>query len=296
MEHKRNKIEMKQTKKYDKEDLAQKSNAYLKTKLFMAQRIAQQQKEIDSLKEQLYDMTLKHSEMYDIVRSINEQLTSKDDTVKPLMLLGSEDNIDLSQSFTDSVIFEEKQQQTPQVSQKEQSPRVSHKDDKITQLLKNENLELNKKITYLKTKQKEDSLMINKLIYDKYILFSELNELVTSLKNVDVNLLNDFFLKNSESNKRDSVSSMGIKYNILSAHSQLLLLDQKSDEKTQISITENNKNIELLKQTLDCKYVNIEKHVAIIKQYEEELTSKAFENMMFSNAAESAAKNLRAED
>lgn len=296
MEHKRNKIEMKQTKKYDKEDLAQKSNAYLKTKLFMAQRIAQQQKEIDSLKEQLNDMTLKHSEMYDIVRCINEQLSSKDDTVRPLMLLGSQDNIDLSQSFTDSVIFEEKQQQTPQVSQKEQSPRASHKDDKITQLLKNENLELNKKITYLKTKQKEDSLMINKLIYDKYILFSELNELITSLKNVDVNLLNDFFLKNSEANKRDSVSSMGIKYNILSAHSQLLLLDQKSNEKSQISVIENNKNIELLKQTSDCKYVNIEKHVAIIKQYEEELNSKAFENMMFSNAAESAAKNLRTED
>lgn len=295
MEHKRNKIEMKQTKKYDKEDLAQKSNAYLKTKLFMAQRIAQQQKEIDSLKEQLNDMTLKHSEMYDIVRSINEQLSSRDDTVRPLMLLGSQDNIDLSQSFTDSVIFEEKQQ-TPQVSQKEPSPRGSHKDDKITQLLKNENLELNKKITNLKTKQKEDSLMINKLIYDKYILFSELNELITSLKNVDVNLLNDFFLKNSEANKRDSVSSMGIKYNILSAHSQLLLLDQKSEEKTQISVIENNKNIELLKQTSDCKYVNMEKHVAIIKQYEEELNSKAFENMMFSNAAESAAKNLRAED
>ncbi len=294
MEHKRNKIEMKQTKKYDKEDLAQKSNAYLKTKLFMAQRIAQQQKEIESLKEQLVDMTLKHSEMFDMVRSINEQLNSKDETVKPLMLLGSEDNINLSQSFTDSVVFE--QQQTPQVSPKEQSPRMSQKDDKITQLLKNENLDLNKKITFFKTKEKEDSLMINKLIYEKYILFSELNELITCLKKVDNNLLNDFYLKNSEPSKRDSVSSMGIKYNILSAHSQLLLLDQKSDEKTQISLTENNKNIELLKQIPECKYVNLEKHVAVIKQYEEELTSKAFENMMFSNAAESAAKNLRVED
>jgi hypothetical protein len=285
---------MKQTKKYDKEDLAQKSNAYLKTKLFMAQRIAQQQKEIESLKEQLVDMTLKHSEMFDMVRSINEQLNSKDETVKPLMLLGSEDNINLSQSFTDSVVFE--QQQTPQVSPKEQSPRMSQKDDKITQLLKNENLDLNKKITFFKTKEKEDSLMINKLIYEKYILFSELNELITCLKKVDNNLLNDFYLKNSEPSKRDSVSSMGIKYNILSAHSQLLLLDQKSDEKTQISLTENNKNIELLKQIPECKYVNLEKHVAVIKQYEEELTSKAFENMMFSNAAESAAKNLRVED
>jgi hypothetical protein len=202
------------------------------------------------------------------------------------MLLGSEDNIDLSHSLIDSVIFEEKQEPTPKVLQK---------DDKITQLLKNENLDLNKKLTFLQTKEKEDTSLINKLIYDKFILFSELNELVTSLKKVDINLLNDFYLKNSDNKKKDSVSSMGIKYNILSAQSQLLLLDHQSDEKAQNLLIENNKNIDLLKQMSDCKYVNVDKHVAVIKQYEEELTSKAFENLMFS-AAESAARNLCVED
>ncbi len=53
----------------DSHDLALECCGYLKTKLFMAKRISDQQIEIDLLKDSLFNLTLKYSNLFEFIRS-----------------------------------------------------------------------------------------------------------------------------------------------------------------------------------------------------------------------------------
>ena len=58
----------------DTESLKQECYGYLKTKQFMAERIFEQQKEIESLKNQVFYHSIKHIQMYDWLKFMNEQM------------------------------------------------------------------------------------------------------------------------------------------------------------------------------------------------------------------------------
>ena len=87
---------------------------------------------------------------------------------------------------------------------------------------------------------------------------------------------------------------MGIKYNILSAQSQLLLLNGSEDSlESKKLINENSKNMDNIFNQNDCNYVNIEKYVGVIRHYEEELNSKAIKGYGYSFAAKSASTHIQ---
>lgn len=52
----------------DKGDLALECCGYLKTKLFMARRIAEQQIEIEELKDALYNMTVSYTNLFQFLK------------------------------------------------------------------------------------------------------------------------------------------------------------------------------------------------------------------------------------
>jgi len=55
--------------KLDNHDLALECCGYLKTKLFMAKRISDQQLEIDELKDSLFNLTLKYINLIEFIKS-----------------------------------------------------------------------------------------------------------------------------------------------------------------------------------------------------------------------------------
>jgi hypothetical protein len=55
--------------KFDESDLAQECYGYLKTKLFMAKRISEQQIEIENLKAALFKMTINYTNLFDLLKS-----------------------------------------------------------------------------------------------------------------------------------------------------------------------------------------------------------------------------------
>jgi len=56
-------------KSLDNHDLALECCGYLKTKLFMAKRISDQQLEIDELKKSLFSLTIKYTNLFDYIKS-----------------------------------------------------------------------------------------------------------------------------------------------------------------------------------------------------------------------------------
>ena len=58
----------------DTESLKQECYGYLKTKQFMADRIFEQQKEIETLKNQVFFHSIKHIQMYDWLKFMNQQV------------------------------------------------------------------------------------------------------------------------------------------------------------------------------------------------------------------------------
>jgi hypothetical protein len=99
--------------------------------------------------------------------------------------------------------------------------------ERIINELNNKNIELTSQLEILKTQMTFKSLKINKLNTDKTIILNELNELLNALNRVDTTLLNKFYQANTKSsydkkfNRTDIPSVLGIKYNILSAQTQI---------------------------------------------------------------------------
>lgn len=97
-------IEFKNVPTVELEDLSQECYAYMKTKQFMAQRIFEQQEEIETVKSQLFYHSVKHVQMYDWLKFINEQL-------QQIKIKRSGDNIskeelNLSVDLANSLIYD----------------------------------------------------------------------------------------------------------------------------------------------------------------------------------------------
>ena len=74
----------------------------MKTKQFMSQRIFEQQEEVETLKNQLFYHSIKHVQMYDWLKNVNEQMNviklrrDRDNHIKEEFNLSCED---LASSF-----------------------------------------------------------------------------------------------------------------------------------------------------------------------------------------------------
>lgn len=89
--------------------------------------------------------------------------------------------------------------------------------------LEEENLLLRRNNDILLQELNKCKLEISKISYEKFSLFSELNEILDSFSKIDLEELNKFYLEslNQNSNISSIYSAMGIKYNILSASNTL---------------------------------------------------------------------------
>ncbi len=263
----------------------------------MAKRISEQQDEIDTLREQLLYHAARHSEMYDVMKFINDKINSLK-IVNFKIGTDDENKLNLSGELIESIDMNESKDSL-NLKEKE-IKKIGSEEDKIILALKNENTELRKELEMAKAQNTSKDIEINKLTTDRFILFTELNELVASLKRVDLNLLNDFYIKNapisinkkrdprSSLSSNDILSSMGIKYNILSAQSELSLLTNKNEDnkkllKTNIIINKNSEekntpeNIFIQNLSSNPNKINIEKYSKLVLSYENELNSKAIE-------------------
>jgi hypothetical protein len=287
MEHYKRDIELRSTQLYDSEDYFQECNAYQKIKLFMAKRIAEQQAEIEALKEQVMYHSIMHTQLYDVLKQINENLQNcqnlKQSTINNdgFNIIPEDDKINLSGELIDSLVYDEDKKTSKNNSVKNENlnEKNTDKNEKFLTLLKNENLELRKQLENSKSENLVKNSQITKLANDKFLLFTELNELVMSLRKVDLNLLNKFYLSNIPSqnlNKKlrneikpgevnsNVITSMGLKYNILSAQSQLALLANKNGE------IDNTRNL-INNISFTNSYINIDNCLTLIKSYEDEL-------------------------
>lgn len=98
-------IEFKNVPALDNDDLTQECWAYMKTKQFMAKRIFEQQEEIEKIKNQLFYHSIKHVQMYDWLKFINEQMhqikqrKDRDNN--------SKEDLNLSEDLANSFIYEQ---------------------------------------------------------------------------------------------------------------------------------------------------------------------------------------------
>jgi hypothetical protein len=297
------------SKKADEDDKILQCNAYLSTKLFMAKRIADQQKEIETLKEQLIYHTTRHTELYDVLKNINEQLATYQTKLLKRAEHQESEKLNLSGDLANSFTFEGGEEDNKEKPPKEKLGTEDEK-DKIIESLKSENLTLRKELEILKTDSLDKIFFNNKLVYEKFIVLTELNELTHCLKRVDLNLLNKFYIAKTnvndftEQNENifefsksninspefyNTISSMGIKYNILSAQSQITLLMNSAVKEgeivsNQLNQTENKfektaKSFMNVSESQSRPSVleNLEKCCGILNSYEEELNSYVYD-------------------
>ena len=193
------------------EDLSQECTAYMKTKQFMAKRILQQQEEIEALKQSVLYHSAKHIQMYDMMKSLLEQIEA---------LKRNKNEILINDNLVDSFVIDDEN------SKDYGCLGYEHIDKNANEItLKKENLEMCKDIERLNVILMEKTLEINKITSDKFILFNELNELVMSMKKVDMNELNAFYKSHTKTmyfGKLEMPCTKGIKYNVLSSQSQLI--------------------------------------------------------------------------
>jgi hypothetical protein len=182
--------------KYDLEDLREEYLAYMKTKTYMAKRILEQQEEIEKLKEMLLFQNIRNTQMYDMLKQINTKLNKKED-------------LNLSHDLVNSIILDERKDVESDNSDIEKVEDKSFKEEYI---------ELKKQIETLRSDLCVKDSVINKQVSDKFLLFSELGELVYALKGLDPNTINKLL---QDSKKKSYASFLGIKFNLLSAECQL---------------------------------------------------------------------------
>ena len=116
---------------------------------------------------------------------------------------------------------------------------ISNIDEKFI-IIEKENLKLKKENFILIQELEIKKLEISKISFDKFSLLTELNELLSTLQRVDLNLLNNFYFNNmkydTNNYKNDIHSDMGIKFNVLSAINRLGIMSLNS-----ISFIDQNK-------------------------------------------------------
>ncbi len=258
-----------------------KCQAYMKTKLFMAKRIAELQNQVEVLKEQVFYYSNKYSQLNDLVISINENLAQKTN----IKIFDNQDKLDISGHTLKSIELDQEkannnknrnfhstENQADQVLEDD----IDHGSQAIINLVKSENLVLRQTLEKLNCENIEKNLKINKLSYDRYILFSELEELVNSLKTMDLNKLNEFYLDSGNQINHNSkencnlTSSMGLKYNILSAQAQMLLTENTNSFYKEYLSSSNN-----CKKSDSKIVIETEKYFRLLKFFEDEISLKS---------------------
>jgi hypothetical protein len=332
MDPKKSKIEFRYNpNQTDFEDMSQECTAYLKTKLFMANRIYQQQEEIEMLKQNVIFHSGKHIQMHEMLKNITEQI----ELIKPVInktrqeeeiRMVNNNSLDDSNEFNEFVVsneiatsfviedmdnfgknvlmcdnkirrnFEQNTNQNYIITEhhdklnnndknhEENIPSpLSYENNKqpsqLTQV-RNENIELKKQMEKMKIQLLEQTLELNKLKSDKFILFNELNEIIQSLRRVDLDLLNNYVKNNSKVktfNKFEMPSAKGLKYNVLSAQCQLgkiiksdlitKKLDQIDEDCKIIGAEEKAKN---KLENKDSNLLQMEMYLNLLKKTEEE--------------------------
>jgi hypothetical protein len=219
------------------DDMRQQSMAYMKTKNFMAKRIFEQQSEIESLKEQLMSMNLKYMQLWDSYKlSVSNtngfNLSSSSELANSLV-------IDDKDGSNEPVLISNVDFGSP-----EQDSGKSF--EKVIQQLKAENMGLVKELETLKLDNSNKDLTVSRLTSDRVLLYNELSELVMSLKKLNLEVFNKLY---KETAKPSVISSLGIKFNILSAVSQLSMVTMNSG----------------------CSDINLSSCMHAIKKFEDEL-------------------------
>jgi hypothetical protein len=168
--------------------------------------------------------------------------------------------------------------------------------NKIISNLKNENIDLKKENELIKVENMDKNLTISKLKSEKFLLYNELNELINSLKTVDIKLLNKFYKNFSSSsttklNKGYMTSSLGIKYNIMSVQNQLSYLlhsdlvtskayteyvskaretmSKAKAEEDNVHIMINNNDLKVIDNNEE-NFIDLDKYLLIVKKFESE--------------------------
>jgi hypothetical protein len=207
----------------------------MKTKQFMAQRISEQQQEIETLKSQLFYNNVKYIQLYDWMKSINEQLSAlkspkeeknfENNINSPKNEIPNKEELNISGDLAKSLSIESHPVELnsedyldvrvcPKVGERVEKRNLNkilhikdnilnlkeknEHDEIILNLIKNENLDLKKDNEILKVDNLDKELSINRLKAEKFLLFNELNELTNALKMVDMESLNNFYKTNAK--------------------------------------------------------------------------------------------------
>jgi len=278
----------------------------MKTKQFMAQRIFEQQDEIENLKNQLFYQSIKHVQMYEWLKFVNEQLLQIKQ--KKESENQKKEDLNISDELASSFVYEEKHEKIdtefekkkniakhPSTSSLREKELEFENLNKIIHNLKSENIDLKKENEMVKIENLEKNLLISKLRSEKFILFNELNELTNSLRAVDLKLLNKFYKNFTSSlklNKSFMPSSLGIKYNILSVQNQLSYLmhsdlvaaksfseysskakDTFAKEKAKMGLNlDDDLNTNDYNNEND-NFIDLDKYLNVVKKFEKEFDS-----------------------
>lgn len=163
----------------------------------------------------------------------------------------------------------------------------------------------------LRVENLDKNLTICKLKSEKFLLYNELNEIVNTLKLVDIKMLNKFYKNicmNTKLNKNNMPSSLGIKYNILSVQNQLSYLmhsdlvstkgyneylgkarDAFSKAKEEEESVHNNNivnNNEIIVNVEEDNIIDLDKYLIVVKKFEKE-----FEKICDNNLKRTSVKN-----
>jgi hypothetical protein len=269
MENRSTQIEFRNIKFFsDQEDLAQECTAYMKTKQFMANRIHEQQEEIDFLKRNLIYQSGQNIQKDIIIQNLREQIQilKKSKKIEELSIL--------SEDLAHSYVYEDGiDQLKSKISDKDGEEKIKNKHNEETV----GNTEIKNDLEELRIAYLEKNIELNKVKSDKYILFNELNELVMALKRVDMEKLNSFYKKNTENSlsKFEMPIAKGIKFNILSAQSMIckLLKSDLISKKLNQEVLEGKSPEE--NKAVYPKESNMEGLIDLLKKTEEE-----FENLL----------------
>lgn len=98
-------VEFKNIPSLELEDLTQECYAYMKTKQFMAQRIFEQQEEIETLKSQLFYHSTKHVQMYNWLKHVNDQIQ----IIRHKKDIHNKEELNFSEDLANSFVYDQQE-------------------------------------------------------------------------------------------------------------------------------------------------------------------------------------------
>jgi predicted nucleic acid-binding protein len=216
---------------FEDEDIKQEALAYIKTKTFMARRIFEQQSEIETLKEQLFEMNVKYMKLFESHKLLANQISNH----------LKQENLSVSGDLTNSIELDDPKDKdngnTLNIASEFSADFLVLDEKKnfgnLLQQFKIESIEMGKEVEALRLENSLKDLTINKLNSDKLLLFNELSELVFGLKKMNLEVLNKIY-KDTVTPK-SITSGLGIRMNIMSACNQLSMVSVNSNSEIDVN-------------------------------------------------------------